>query len=78
MKQLAKESPIKQKIFHVALKTARKRNELVEKGMVPGPFLQTKFRFFDKIVFSKLRNRLGGNIRCECSASFSFRFMLCC
>lgn len=67
MKNIAKESPLKQKLFHTALANARKRNTYRENGQSV-PFLtEWTHGLFDKLVFSKIRAKLGGNLQCMAS-----------
>ena len=62
-KNLAEQSPRKQKIVNYALSLSRRRNELREFGK-PVPFLlDMQFKMVDRIVFKKIRDRLGGNLR---------------
>lgn len=62
-KNLNKESPMKQWLVKKALSVARKRNHALEYGRPVGFFLSAQFNFFDKIVFSKIRAKFGGNLR---------------
>jgi len=57
---LESQSPTKQKIFAWALKTGKERLALVEKKKaVPGG-LAFRYRIADRLVFSKIKARLGG------------------
>ena len=57
---LESQSPTKQKIFAWALKTGKERLALVEKKRpVPGG-LAFKYKIADRLVFSKIKARLGG------------------
>ncbi len=62
-KQVAKGSPLKQKIFHAGLRAAAQRRALERDGREPGALLQFKLNFFDKLAFSKVRAKLGGNLK---------------
>ena len=55
-------SPIKKKIFWWAIGTGGKYVEAKTKNKV-GPFLQRKYNLATKLVFSKLHERVGGNLR---------------
>ncbi len=60
---LENQSPTKQKIFQWALKVGKERLALLEKKRpVPGG-LALKYRIADRLVFSKIRARLGGRFR---------------
>ncbi len=60
---LESQSGTKQKIFHWALKVGRERLAFVEKRKpVPGG-LAFKYRIADRLVFSKIKARLGGRFR---------------
>lgn len=61
--KVSKESPLKQKIFHAALTCKRKVNHKLEFGETPGPLDSFLAGLADKVVFSKLRAALGGNLR---------------
>jgi len=63
MKNVAAGPAINRTLFHFALHTARKRNTLLEKGQSVGPILAMQHRLVDKIVLSKIRDRLGGRLR---------------
>lgn len=59
---VSESSPLRQKIFHYAYDVARRRNQALEFGQSVGFFLNLQHSFFDKLVFSKIRARLGGNL----------------
>lgn len=63
MKNVAAGSAVKRFLFHLALRTARKRNALLEKGQSVGPILTMQHRIVDKIVLFKVRERLGGRLK---------------
>ena len=50
-------------LFYYALKISRKRSELLEFEKPVGFLLELQYKIFDKIIFSKIRERLGGNIK---------------
>ena len=62
MKNVAEQSPLKQKIFHAALRVARQRNELLEFQKPVGSWLNFKWKMADKVVLSKIRDKLGGRL----------------
>lgn len=57
------EGGAKWKIFQWAFKTGRKVYELELKGRKPGGLLKARHNVADKLVFSKIRERLGGRMR---------------
>eukprot|EP01031_Cornospumella_fuschlensis_P026303 gene26303-31775_t len=62
-KNLSLSSPLKQKLARAAFNVARSRNTYREQGkQVPG-WLEGVFKVCDKVIFSKVRDRLGGNLR---------------
>jgi len=61
-KKMAEDGGIKKMLFDAGLANEQVRRELAAKGQKSG-WADFKHRFFDKIVFSKIRERLGGNLR---------------
>ena len=58
----------KGKIFRTAAKVAVQHSEALDAGKVPF-MLGLKFKVFDKLVFAKLREKLGGNVKFAVSGS---------
>ncbi|WP_442918775.1 AMP-dependent synthetase/ligase [Leucobacter sp. USHLN153] len=58
----------KGKIFRAAAKVAVEHSEALDAGKVPF-LLGLKFKLFDKLVYSTLREKLGGNVRFAVSGS---------
>lgn len=58
----------KGKIFRAAAKVAVAHSEALDAGKVPF-MLGLKFKLFDKLVYSTLREKLGGNVRFAVSGS---------
>ena len=54
---------LKQSIFRAAMKCSRELNEKREFGLPVDSFLKLKHSVFEKIVFKKIRDKLGGNLR---------------
>jgi long-chain acyl-CoA synthetase len=54
---------LKWKIFSWAFKVGREVSALQQQGKQPSGMLAVKHRLADKLVFSKIRERLGGRIR---------------
>ncbi len=59
----------KWKIFQWAFKVGRKVSALQQQGKQPTGMLKTQHGVADKLVFGKIRERLGGNIRIMVSGS---------
>jgi len=90
MKAMASESPIKKAIFNRAMKTGLALMETIadEHGFLSvteytdmtegaGFFLKMRYKLYDKIVFSKVRERFGGRFRGAFSAAGSLPADLC-
>jgi long-chain acyl-CoA synthetase len=56
-------SPLKYKIFQWALDVGGRVSKLRQQGRQPGGLLALKHRLADKLVYSKLKARLGGRLR---------------
>lgn len=52
-----------QKVFHWAMKVGRKRVQALQKKGKVGSLLSLKYGLADKLVFSKIRERMGGRMR---------------
>jgi long-chain acyl-CoA synthetase len=61
-KRMAAEKPLKRKLFYKGLEVAAKRRALEERGQ-SSALLDLQHRFFDKVVFSKVRARFGGRLK---------------
>ncbi len=59
----------KGKIFRAAAQVAVKHSEAVMSGEKPGLGLSLKFKLFDKLVYSKLREKMGGRVKYAVSGS---------
>ncbi|HEX2362530.1 MAG TPA: long-chain fatty acid--CoA ligase [Jiangellaceae bacterium] len=57
------EGGVRRKIVHWAVGVGRQMSELAEAGGAPGPSLKAQNAIADRLVFHKLRGRLGGRIR---------------
>ncbi len=90
MKAMTSESPVKKLIFERAMKTGIALMERVadENGFIPikedtdltagaGPLLKLRYRLYDRLVFSKVRERFGGRFRLAFSAAGSLPADLC-
>jgi len=61
-KRMANESALKQILFKMGLATAEQRRELMENN-TSSRRVNLKYKIFDKLVFSKVRERFGGRLR---------------
>ncbi len=61
-KSVEEGSPAKKKIFTWAVATGRRYAEVAQSG-TPGPLLSVQKALAHKLVFSKLHEKLGGNLR---------------
>ncbi|OJT17227.1 long-chain fatty acid--CoA ligase [Archangium sp. Cb G35] len=61
-KRMAAEKPIKRMLFHRGLEVAKQRKALAEKNQ-SSVLLDLQHAFFDKVVFSKVRARFGGQLK---------------
>jgi long-chain acyl-CoA synthetase len=62
-KKMANESGFKRYLFTSGLAAANERRRLESEGKSPGLWLKTRLNLFDKLVFSKVRDRLGGRLK---------------
>jgi long-chain acyl-CoA synthetase len=90
MRDGAAKSPLKKKLFDSAIKTGLKviESRTDEDGFIDmsegidltkgiNPWLKLKFKFYDKLIFSKVREAFGGNFRVAFSAAGSLDGDLC-
>jgi len=90
MRDGAAKSPIKKKLFDSAIKTGLKvieartdehgfidMSEGIDLAKGVNPWLKLKFRFYDKLIFSKVREAFGGKFRFAFSAAGSLNADLC-
>ncbi|SCY65193.1 AMP-dependent synthetase/ligase [Desulfoluna spongiiphila] len=90
MKEKASASSLKRRLFFAAMETGRRVVDARAdaKGFVDmsegadllsgaGPLLSFKYRLFDRLIFSKVRKRLGGRFRFAFSAAGSLSADLC-
>ena len=61
-KRMAAESGIKKTLFYKGLAVSARRRQLAERGQ-HSALLDLQHRFFDKVVFSKVRERFGGKLK---------------
>ncbi len=61
-KKMADASPVQQRLFAAAMAAANERRELSARGK-SSMLVDLKHSLFDKLIFTKVRDRLGGNLR---------------
>ena len=59
----ASEGGVKEKLFNQAFKVGLEVDRLKREGKSPGLLLNVQHGLFDKLVFSKVRDRFGGRVR---------------
>ena len=62
LKKVSESSPLRQRIFQTAMSVARRRNECLEFNKPVSFFLDIRYNIFERLVYSKLRAVLGGNV----------------
>lgn len=62
-KSMEEGSSVKKKVFSWAVNVGRKTAQKKLSGAEPGPILQLQQKLADRLVFSKLHEKLGGNLR---------------
>jgi long-chain acyl-CoA synthetase len=63
LEKVASDPPARQKVFHWAIGVGRRVFAHVVAGTSPGPLLKLQKAVADKLVFSKIRERVGGRLR---------------
>jgi long-chain acyl-CoA synthetase len=67
--EIRKKSAAVRKLFYGGLGVGAAVNQARQQGRSPAPWQLASLKFFDKVVFSKIRERLGGRLRVPCSGS---------
>ncbi len=67
------EGGIKYKLFKRSLKIASKKRHLADKG-IENALVNLQYNFYDRIIFSKIREKLGGNIKGALTASATMNY----
>ena len=60
-KRMATEPPVKRFLFHRALTVSARKRELESRGM-RSLWTDAQHRFFDRLIFSKVRDKFGGRL----------------
>jgi long-chain acyl-CoA synthetase len=61
--EIRKKPPMVRKLFYMGLGLGLEISRSRQAGKRPSPFLLSSYQFFNRIVFSKIRERLGGRLR---------------
>jgi long-chain acyl-CoA synthetase len=61
--RIAEGPPLRQRLFHAAIAAGREKYRLRLRGQEPGAWLKFKLGLFDRLVFNKVRDATGGNLR---------------
>ncbi len=54
---------LRRRIFAWGMGVGKRRNGMIMRGSTPGAWLELRYRVADHLVFSRLRERLGGRLR---------------
>lgn len=69
--EISQGATIKQKIFHWALKQGKRRLSYVQNKKTVPSLLSLKYQIADALVFSKIKAKLGGNLKiCPCGGAY--------
>jgi long-chain acyl-CoA synthetase len=60
---VAKSSPLRQKLFHWGVEVGRRRSLRLLAGQPVPPWLEFQYSIASELVFSKLRQRMGGHVK---------------
>jgi long-chain acyl-CoA synthetase len=67
--EIKKRGAISKRMFHGAVGLGAEVNRLREAGKPVPKWMRTSLKFADRLVFSKIRARLGGRLRTPCSGA---------
>ena len=67
--EIRKKPAAVRKLFYMGLGVGNAVNQARQQGKTPAPWHVASLKFFDKVVFSKIRERLGGCLRIACSGA---------
>ncbi|MBA3974417.1 MAG: long-chain fatty acid--CoA ligase [Candidatus Solibacter sp.] len=67
--EIRKKPAVIRKLFYIGLGVGQEISRAREQGREPSPFARTSYRFFDRVIFSKVRERLGGRIKLAVSGA---------
>ena len=67
--EIRKKSSIVRKLFYMGVGVGNEAMRAREQGREPSPWVKSSLKVFDKLVFSKIRDRLGGRMRISVSGA---------
>lgn len=67
--EIRKKPAVIRKLFYTGLGVGQEISRAREQGREPSPFAKTSYKFFDRVIFSKVRERLGGRIKLAVSGA---------
>ena len=67
--EIRKKPAVLRKLFYMGLGVGLEAAKARSEGREPDLLVSSSLKFFDKVVFSKIRERLGGRMRLPCSGS---------
>jgi long-chain acyl-CoA synthetase len=67
--EIRKKPAVVRRLFYTGLGVGQEIVRARQLGRSPSPFARASYGFFDRMIFSKIRERLGGNLRLAVSGS---------
>jgi long-chain acyl-CoA synthetase len=67
--EIRKKPLVVRRLFYMGLGVGSEASRAREEGRTPAPWISASLKFFDKVVFSRIRERLGGRLRIAASGS---------
>ncbi len=67
--EIRKKPAFVRRLFYMGLGVGSEAARARQQGRRPSPWIQSSLKFFDTVVFSKIRQRLGGRLRIAASGS---------
>jgi long-chain acyl-CoA synthetase len=67
--EIRKKPAILRKLFYTGLGVGQENARARREGRQPSPFAEASYGFFDRVIFSKIRQRLGGNLKLAVSGA---------
>ena len=67
--EIRKKPAVVRKMFYMGLGVGSAVSQARQQGKTPAPWHLASWKFFDSVVFSRIRERLGGRLRVACSGA---------
>ncbi|HEY3441633.1 MAG TPA: long-chain fatty acid--CoA ligase [Paludibaculum sp.] len=67
--EIRKKPAVLRQLFYMGLGVGAEAVRARREGRAPSPWVQASLKFFDRVVFTKIRERLGGRLRIAASGS---------